>query len=95
MSPTNIKTRIGLAIKTERDLLGISHEELAYRAGLHRTYVSDVQRGSRNVSIESIQKLRGALSPGGDAIQGTYRFSTNPRALTCGVDMSKQPRAFT
>lgn len=40
---------------------GISQEELAERAGLHRTYVSDIERGARNVSLESIEKLASAL----------------------------------
>ena len=39
----------------------MSQEELAARAGLHRTYVSDVERGVRNPSLESVQKLAGAL----------------------------------
>ena len=44
-----------------RSRLGISQEELAGRAGLHRTYVSDVERGTRNVSLASIDKLAAAL----------------------------------
>lgn len=50
-----------MAIKTERSVLGISQEELAERAGLHRTYVSDVERGTRNPSIGSVEKLARAL----------------------------------
>ena len=50
-----------MAIKTERSVLGISQEELAERAGLHRTYVSDVERGARNPSIASVEKLAHAL----------------------------------
>lgn len=56
-----MKTGLGAAIKRERSLLRISQEELAQRAGLHRTYVSDVERGTRNPSIESVQKLAAAL----------------------------------
>jgi CheY-like chemotaxis protein/DNA-binding XRE family transcriptional regulator len=41
--------------------MGISQEELAERCGLHRTYVSDVERGARNISLENIGKLSAAL----------------------------------
>jgi CheY-like chemotaxis protein/DNA-binding Xre family transcriptional regulator len=56
-----LKTRLGFAIKRKRSALGISQEELAERAGLHRTYVSDLERGARNPSIESIERLAEAL----------------------------------
>jgi len=61
MPTIDLKTLLGIAIKTQRASLGISQEELAHRAGLHRTYVSDLERGVRNPSIESIEKLAGAL----------------------------------
>ena len=57
----NVKSLLGQAIRSERLALRISQEELADRAGLHRTYVSDVERGTRNVSLESIEKLAAAL----------------------------------
>jgi len=56
-----LKILLGNAIKRKRFALGISQEELAARAGLHRTYVSDVERGARNPSLESVQKLAEAL----------------------------------
>ena len=61
MATIDLKTLLGMAIKAQRASLGISQEELAHRAGLHRTYVSDLERGARNPSIESIEKLAGAL----------------------------------
>jgi len=61
MATIDLKTLLGMAIKTQRASLGISQEELAHRAGLHRTYVSDLERGARNPSIESIEKLADAL----------------------------------
>lgn len=58
---SNIRQRFGLAIKKRRYELGISQEELSFRCGLHRTYVSDIERGSRNPSLENIEKLAKAL----------------------------------
>jgi len=57
----SLKIALGAAIRDKRSVLGISQGELAERAGLHRTYVSDLERGARNPSIESIEKLARAL----------------------------------
>src|ERR1700760_1080977 len=61
MTVGDLKHLFGAAIRTKRAELHISQEELADRAGLHRTYISDVERGARNLSLESIEKLAGAL----------------------------------
>lgn len=61
MMAVDLKLLVGNAIKEQRSVLGISQEELASRAGLHRTYVSEVERGERNPSIASIEKLAQAL----------------------------------
>jgi transcriptional regulator with XRE-family HTH domain len=45
-------------IRTEA---GLSQEELADRAELHRTYISSIERGQRNVSIENIFAIAAAL----------------------------------
>lgn len=57
----DIKIRLGSAVRARRAVLGISQEELAFRAGLHRTYVGDVERGLRNISLENIERLARAL----------------------------------
>src|SRR5580658_5743882 len=57
----DVKKPFGASVRIWRHRLGISQEELAGRAGLHRTYVCDVERGARNVSLESIEKLARAL----------------------------------
>ena len=41
--------------------LAISQEELAHRSGLHRTYVTDIERGLRNISLENIYKIAKGL----------------------------------
>jgi CheY-like chemotaxis protein len=57
----DVKRPFGASVRTWRKRLHISQEELAGRAGLHRTYICDVERGARNVSLESIEKLAHAL----------------------------------
>ena len=73
----------------------ISQEELAGRAGLHRTYVCDIERGARNVSLKSIEKLANALgvpaaalfaedateSPESGRSQDTFGGEPNPVGL--------------
>src|SRR6267142_1309330 len=61
MVSNDIKSRFGTAVRTQRKRLGISQEELAGRAGLHRTYVADIERGARNLSLANIEKLAKAL----------------------------------
>jgi CheY-like chemotaxis protein len=56
-----MKKQFGLAIKNWRAKSAISQEELAWRAGLHRSYVADIERGVRNPSLQSIEKLAKAL----------------------------------
>jgi transcriptional regulator with XRE-family HTH domain len=57
----NFYTRLGATIRGQRSALRISQDELAKRSGLHRTYVSDLERGGRNPSVGSIQKIAQAL----------------------------------
>lgn len=57
----DIKKRFGQKVRQARKEQNLSQEELAFRAGLHRTYISDVERGYRNVSLENIEKIAIAL----------------------------------
>jgi len=56
-----IMEKFGKRVKDLRLKLGISQEELAYRADLHRTYISSVEMGKRNISLINIQKIAKAL----------------------------------
>ena len=58
---SNLRTDLGEAIRRQRSVLEISQDELARRAGLHRTYISDLERAARNPSVGSIQKIARAL----------------------------------
>ena len=52
----DIRERFGFAVKARREELGLTQEDLADRAGIHRTYLSDVERGSRNLSLVNIER---------------------------------------
>ena len=53
--------RFGKRLREVREKKGLSQEKLAELAGLHRTYVSSVERGLRNISLLNIDKLADAL----------------------------------
>jgi CheY-like chemotaxis protein len=84
MTIGDLKRLFGTAIKGKRAELGISQEELADRAGLHRTYVSDVERGARNLSLESIEKLAHALEL---SISGLFRRAREGSAEPNAVEV--------
>jgi len=60
-TPLELKEQFGAVVRSRRMGLQISQEELAGRAGLHRTYIADIERGARNPSLESIDRLARAL----------------------------------
>lgn len=57
----DVRERFGLAVKARREELGLTQEDLAARAGIHRTYLSDVERGARNLSLVNVERLAVAL----------------------------------
>ena len=52
---------IGIALQKQRQKAGLSQQELADISGLHRTYISDIERRARNFSISTYFKLALAL----------------------------------
>lgn len=52
----------GLRVRYFRKHLGLSQDDLADKAGLHRTYVGAVERGERNISLINILRLADALN---------------------------------
>lgn len=58
---SDVLERFGKKLREVREGVGISQEKLAEMAGLHRTYVSSVERGKRNISLLNIERLASAL----------------------------------
>jgi len=59
---SNILRQFGNKVKKLRQAKGWSQEELARRAGLHRTYIGSIERSERNISLINIQKIAKALN---------------------------------
>ncbi len=57
----SIKIQVGQRIKELRNNIGVSQEALANKAEIDRTYVTDVENGRRNISIQNLEKLVSAL----------------------------------
>jgi transcriptional regulator with XRE-family HTH domain len=56
-----LASEVGSRIRQLRDGVGISQEELAGRAGLHRNYVGSLERGERDVGLSALHRLVTAL----------------------------------
>lgn len=58
----DIRRRVGLNLKKYRKAAGFSQEGLALECGLHRTYVSGVERGVRNPTVVVLERIADALN---------------------------------
>lgn len=58
---SDIQEKVGKKVREIRKQKNLSQEELAFHSGLHRTYISDIERGDRNVSVKNIEKIARAL----------------------------------
>lgn len=57
----DVKRRLGLNVRRLREAKGVSQEAFAFEAGIHRTYVSDIERGARNPTITVVERLAESL----------------------------------
>jgi transcriptional regulator with XRE-family HTH domain len=57
----DIRARLGKNLRRLREEKGLSQEVFAFEARVHRTYVSDIERGARNPTITVVEKLAKAL----------------------------------
>lgn len=57
----DIRKQVGLNVQRIRRTRGWSQEELAFESGLHRTYISGIERGARNPTITVLKELADAL----------------------------------
>ncbi len=60
-SSGDILKAFGQALRARREALDLSQEELAFRSEVHRTYISELERGIKNPSLTTLEKLAVAL----------------------------------
>ena len=61
MAEETLARRFGELVRRLRQEMGYSQEEFSFRVGLHQTYVSSVERGERNVTIQTADRIAKAL----------------------------------
>jgi transcriptional regulator with XRE-family HTH domain len=61
MAGMDVRKRVGLNLRRLRQAKGLTQEELAHRAEIHQTYLSGVEVGKRNPSIEVLDRIAAAL----------------------------------
>jgi len=71
----NLYILIGKRVREIRTKLNLTQEELADKAELHPSYIGQVERGSKKVSIETLQKITNALNV---PLKSIFDFSNKP-----------------
>ena len=59
---SNVLIKFGIRIRKLRKISKLSIEELAFRADINKNYLSDVERGKRNLSLKAIEKIARGLN---------------------------------
>ena len=87
MMTSDPKELLGAAIRKERESKGVSQEAFAHQCGLHRTYIGSVERGERNISLESVLKIAETL---GLKLSELFSKATSSRAFPTGIKQQKK-----
>jgi transcriptional regulator with XRE-family HTH domain len=61
MVKKKVLIKFGNKVREQRVALGLSQEELAERAGVHRTYIGMIERAEKNITLGNIEKIAKAL----------------------------------
>ncbi len=70
----DVRKRVGNNLRRLRQDRGLSQEELAFESGLHRTYISGVERGVRNPTVLVLEEIATALDvPAAKLLEDTPR----------------------
>ncbi len=82
----NLLGSLAKVVQARREKLGFSQEEVAKKAGLHRTYISDIERGARNLSVRSLTRLADALESTPSALMSAAETFGLPAPVAASVE---------
>jgi transcriptional regulator with XRE-family HTH domain len=57
----DLQIRVGKNLRKHREARGLSQEEFADEVGVHRTYMGGLERGERNITLKSLERLADAV----------------------------------
>lgn len=63
-----LSKEFGARVRKLRNVLGLSQEKLAEKAGVHRTYIGMIERGEKNITLSNIEKIASALGVSVDTL---------------------------
>ena len=96
---------LSLILRERRETLEISQSDLARKSGLHRSYIGDLERGSRNISVKNLSRLASALEVPASkvlamaekrmAADGPYKLKKKKAATPAKTRMAAKPAAKT
>ena len=92
-APLSLLRAFGSALRARRESLGLSQEELAFRSEVHRTYISELERGLKNPSLTTLDKLASALQTDKTTlIRATEQLLPAPRSAPRGAGLQRPKR---
>jgi transcriptional regulator with XRE-family HTH domain len=75
----DVRRRVGINLRRYRKERGLSQEALAFACGLHRTYISGVERGVRNPTVLVLEEIASALKVPASNLLEEPATKTKPR----------------
>lgn len=81
----NILEVFSTNVRAGRKRLGLSQEDFAEQCGLHRTYISALERGKRNISLKNVQVIADALNVEAYTLFIDHRDPKNSEGNTLGI----------